>query len=165
MTMWHYVAAFEVGQLQPLNVTAYHKPTLWSWKQWKRAKKKKAKSNQIMDSCQSSVVQKVVWMLWGVNWEMVLYTEVGRRRESIKCWAGSSDRTGRIGAFCKTLNPLIPCWIVLLTMPPLTVSLLRCAVHSLPAWAYTGPSPGWEGVTVGVGLKGWDFLVTLLPTF
>lgn len=42
---------------------------------------------------------------------------------------------------------------------------MKHCVHSLPVWADMGPSPGWEGVTVGVGLKGWDFLVTLLPTF
>lgn len=80
----------------------------------------------------------------------------------IKWWDGGLDRIGRVGPVCRTLNLLIASgWPF-------------CQWHHLPSHCHeaqcswltcTGLSLGWEGVTVGVGLKGWDFLVTLLQAF
>lgn len=51
-------------------------------------------------------------------------------------------------------------------MPPLTVSLSWGTVFIPYLYGPTLDHPwGGKGVTEGVRLKGWDFLVTLLPTF
>lgn len=147
MTMWHYMAAFEVVQWQPLGVTACHRGR-FEVSSDEIENKKEEKKNTI----QSNKEVMVLWFLW--VWRM------RERCTSIEWWRdGGLERIGWIGSFCGTLNLLM----ALLTMAPLTISVSWSAVF-IP-YLYIGPSLGWEGVMVWGRTQGMGFSGNSTPDF